>query len=255
MEKKYYFFGTPSGANEEIKKILKDLSVPFKQIEPSKYGSYLLKEEDVKELVEAGYSIVCVDANNVSGYAAKVMKRSDISCLDLIMVEHNLPSNAWLDLVRENDEYHFLRYPYSTMGMDMLVRSGYSRKDINAVRAYDRKAKGVTKVEEKQTDEALKNAVNVDGLLIVDELPHSKFQSVLDKAFWLQRYQNVVIFSTDGNFLYYGYATIAFEVMKAGYAQITSWCYNEGTYNEAKKQALIKLLKKHARLKKRQLML
>jgi len=253
MEKEYYFFGTPSGANLEIKAILRRLSIPFKQLTP-KDGVYFVRESDVKNLVETGYSLVCIDASNISGHKMKLMQCGKVSCLDLIMTKYSINCTPWQNLIRENDEYSFNKKTYSTIGIDMLIRSGYSRRKIDAVRAYDRKAKGTSKAEEKQTDEALKNAKEINGLLIVDNLPHTKYQSVLDKAFWLQRYHNIIIFSDNRNFLYYGYNNIAFEIMKAGYAQVTYEYYNEGhCLNWQKKQNLIKLLTKLSKIKKRQL--
>ena len=183
-----------------------------------------------------------------------MLKRSNSSCLELIAIEYSSEETPWRLLVIEDDKYSINQYPYSVSGMAMLVRSGYSRKEINTVRAYDRKAKGTTKAEEKQTIEALKSAQNTNGLLIVDNLPHNKYQSVLDHAFWLQQYQNIVIFTEDNHFLYYGYADVAFEVMKAGFSNITHWCYNEGHCKTTiHKKRLLQLLKKHAKIKKRQL--
>jgi len=254
MEKKYYFLGSPSGANEEIKKILQKHDVPFKQVKPDQYGSYYVKNEDAQDLVEAGYKLVCVDAHNLSEYKSEILKRGHPSCLELITLEYSSEETPWQLLVAENDTYSVNQLPYSVFAMSMLIKSGYSRKEINAVRAYDRKAKGISKEEEKQTTEALKSAQSINGLLIVDNLPHNKYQSVLDNAFWMQQYQNIVIFTEDNHFLYYGYADIAFEVMKAGFSQITHWCYNEGHCKTSlHKQRLLQFLKKHAKIKKKQL--
>ena len=123
MEKKYYFLGSPSGANEEIKKILQKHDVPFKQVKPDQYGSYYVKNEDAQDLVEAGYKLVCVDAHNLSEYKSEILKRGHPSCLELITLEYSSEETPWQLLVAENDTYSVNQLPYSVFCLSISILS------------------------------------------------------------------------------------------------------------------------------------
>lgn len=253
--KEYYFIGEPYGATAAIKEILQEKGVPFKQLESENGCLYSVSQEEVQSVISQGYKPVCIGCSCHSAESVEVLGRYRFnhcsSPLDLVTIRYQVSSD-WLNLVLMNDEDRYKEYQYSTMVIPDLIRMGYSRQEIEEVRAYDRKAKGITTDEELAAEKALKTAQVRNGLLIVTDLPHQRYQAVLDRAFWRQRVQNIIIFTGDGNFLYAGMNDIAMEIYH--FAKILSvlWIYAEGCFStQEEQQRIIRELLKLSKNKQR----
>ena len=82
-------------------------------------------------------------------------------------------------------------------------------------------------------------------------MPHEKFETVTDRLFWLQRVQNVVIFTTTGRALYAGFADIALDLFKFFEGDL-SYCFWRGCRKtEEEQDEVIKFLVEEIRKKDR----
>ena len=84
-----------------------------------------------------------------------------------------------------------------------MLAMGATKEEINMVRYKDRAAQGITPEQERQAEEALKNAREICGVTVV-KMPHSKTATVTDRLFDPDKPQNVAIFSGDGEINYFG---------------------------------------------------
>lgn len=244
--KEYYFIGEPCGVTAAIKEILKDKNVPFTQLDQNKDGFYSVNSEELKSVINEGYKPVCVGCCCPEAEGVEILKgyrfKANSSPLEIVAVRYNV-SSEWLDLVLMNDEDRYKEYQYSTMVIPDLIRIGYSRQQIDKVRAYDRQARGITALDEAAAENALKAAQLRNGLLIVNNLPHHYYQAVLDRAFWRQKIQNIVIFTTDEKFLYAGLNDLAFALHNVTQVDFHHWVYAEGKYfGETNRQLIVREL-------------
>lgn len=244
--KEYYFIGEQNGVTAAIKEILKEKGVPFTQLDQCKNGLYSVNSEELERIIQGGYKPVCIGCCCSLAEGVEVLKdyrfKVNSSPLEIVAVRYNV-SSEWLDLVLMNDEDRYKEYQYSTMVISDLIRIGYSRKQIDKVRAYDRQARGITAVDEWAAENAVKSAQLRNGLLIVNNLPHHFYRAVLDRAFWRQKIQNVVIFTTDEQFLYAGLNDLAFALHDVTQVNYRHWVYAEGKYfDEKNRQSIVREL-------------
>ena len=130
------------------------------------------------------------------------------------------------------------KYPYDVNQMAELIRMGYSSKDIEEVRAYNRAESGITQEEEKAAQLCLDRSRFKSELLVVKNLPHERFEAIIDRAFWMQRVQNVVIFTELGSVLYAGFADIAQGAFDRFHGSL-SYCFWEGSWKTEEEQERI----------------
>lgn len=218
MEKLYFFIGKKNGVTLEIKNILIEKNIPFCDISLDSRG-YFADENDVHRVINEGYLPVFIGVTNenqigiygevissyVSGkYSSALYPVADM--LEITLTQRQI-------LIATNDEDKYYDRPYFCNPMLDMLRDGYSRQKIDDVRAFNRKGMGITEEEEMQAEKALHTAMKVSGLIVVMNLPHNKYQAVLDRAFWLQKVQNIVIFTENGEGLYIGFHDVAIRLM------------------------------------------
>ena len=228
----YYFIVGGSAAWAEIVRILQEKKIPFAWM-----------KSDTEGAVSVPY--------------VKVLKKYrhhvNASPLEIVSVwEHAPLATRWQELVLAHDEDCFNEFDYSTEIMRELCRRGFSRDEIDKVRALDREIRGITGAEEAAADECLqKHFTQSKGLLVVANLPHSRYRAVLDRVFWLQPMQNVLVLTTAGEFLYAGFADIAMDLQRNFRIQYLHYCWAEGHYADMAEQVrIIRYLVKASKIKK-----
>ena len=232
---KYYFVGGKGAVISEIINILKEKNIAYEQVPEQKYGVYRVSQEQIDSVLAQGKKPYLI---NVAGHVENAISIPNFcshlygSALERVAVENGVELSAWQALVQLNDENRFKEYPYDVHQIGELVRYGYSHQEIDKVRAYDRAEKGVTPEEEDAAEDCISKMSVRNKLLVVTKLPHEKYSAVLDRLFWQQPVQNVVIFTTTGAFLYAGFADIAARLFMAGIgAYSLSFAFVEGWYN------------------------
>lgn len=254
--KNYYFVGGKGAVSAEILKILQENNLPYKRVEAGEFSFYPLEEKDTEQVKQQGYfpiAILCSCSSSTAECWNGYCYKHNASPLERLAAREQIELSDWQNLVLFNDEDRYKEYPYSTQIMADLCRYGsFSRGEIDKVRAYDRREKGISEEEELATEHCLDTYCSKQrGLLIVTNLPHKKYRAVLDRAFWLQPLQNIVIFTQEKTFLYAGFADICFHLMREGYVQTCYFCYSEGSYKTAEEQQkIIQKLTALSRLKK-----
>jgi hypothetical protein len=97
----------------------------------------------------------------------------------------------WHELVAANDRGH----------IKAMKEIGATQEEIRKVRAADRRAQGVTEEEERDAEEAIRNAkVMIEGKLTVVNLPHNHTSPVADrmeKDLGGPGYENLLVISPD----------------------------------------------------------
>jgi hypothetical protein len=119
-----------------------------------------------------------------------------------------LPSDAWtrrMELIAANDRGYI-------RGM---LDAGATRDEINAIRAADRAAQGITEEQERQAAEAIQESEEVcRGRLTVVRLPHNRTAAVADRLapeLGRQGYENLLVISPcEVNF--FGSGELVFEL-------------------------------------------
>ena len=215
----YYFIVGGSAAWAEIVRILQEKKIPFAWMKSDTEGAVSVPYEKIDEVIAAGFVPVVIGAE-CGRSDVKVLKKYrhhvNASPLEIVSVwEHAPLATRWQELVLAHDEDCFNEFDYSTEIMRELCRRGFSRDEIDKVRALDREIRGITGAEEAAADECLqKHFTQSKGLLVVANLPHSRYRAVLDRVFWLQPMQNVLVLTTAGEFLYAGFADIAMDLQR-----------------------------------------
>lgn len=251
----YYFIGGQSAATAEIIKILQEKKVSFIKVEPSEHGLYCVSEDAIKLVVDRGEQPILIGID--SGVAdIKVVKKYrhhvNPSPLEEVAIWENSPLSPWQELVLAHDEDYFNEFEYSTEIMRELCRRGFSRDDIDKVRAYDRAERGISEAEEAAAEECVqKHCAQNKGLLVITDLPHRKYRAVLDRIFWMQPMQNAIIFTQEGRFLYAGFADIAWEMQKHFRIFTTHYCWVSGYFGDMAEQLrIIRYLVRASKTKK-----
>lgn len=252
----YYFIVGGSAAWAEIVRILQEKKIPFTWMKSDTEGAVSVPFEKIDEVIAAGFVPVVIGAE-CGRSDVKVLKKYrhhvNASPLEIVSVWEHVPlATRWQELVLAHDEDCFNEFDYSTEIMRELCRRGFSRDEIDKVRALDREIRGITGAEEAAADECLqKHFTQNKGLLVVANLPHSRYRAVLDRVFWLQPMQNVLVLTTAGEFLYAGFADIAMDLQRNFRIQYLHYCWAEGHYADMAEQVrIIRYLVKASKIKK-----
>lgn len=251
----YYFIGRQSAATAEIIKILQETKASFTKIQPDKYGLYRVENDKIDAIIQEGFNpvVIGIDCCRQDVRALKKYRRHvNGSPLEEVAIWENVPLDDWRNLVLANDEDFYNDYPYSTEIMRELCYKGFSRDEIEKVRAYDRSERGISEAEEMAAEEAVqKHSAEHKGLLVITGLPHQKYRAVLDRVFWMQPMQNTVIFTNKGKFLYAGFADVCLGLMKDFHVWSNHYCWTEGYYADmAEQMRIIKYLVSLSKIKK-----
>mgnify|MGYP001028213054 FL=1 len=241
--KNYYFVGGQSAAIAEVMVILREKGVPFVRLQPDKYGICSLDNEEVDRVIAQGFFPVVIgvatarkDVIVLESYRPCV---SSSPLQQVALMEHHILTSEQ-ELILYHDENREKQYPYSVEIMRYLFRLGYCRSDIEKVRACERSEQGITEAEEYAAEECIaKHRSQRGNLLVITDLPHCKYKAVLDRLFWEQSLQNVVIFTTDGKFFYAGFADVALELMNKFNVCILHLCWAEGYFSDNVEQKRI----------------
>lgn len=177
----YYFIVGGSAAWAEIVRILQEKKIPFAWMKSDTEGAVSVPYEKIDEVIAAGFVPVVIGAE-CGRSDVKVLKKYrhhvNASPLEIVSVwEHAPLATRWQELVLAHDEDCFNEFDYSTEIMRELCRRGFSRDEIDKVRALDREIRGITGAEEAAADECLqKHFTQSKGLLVVANLPHSRYR-------------------------------------------------------------------------------
>ena len=249
---KYYFIGKRCAVTAEIVNILEKKGISYERVNEGRYGIYDVTQEKVDEILAQGKRSYFIGLSCVRNGAITIPEyrhNCENSPLLRVAVDCGVTLSDWQNLVLANDEDVYNKYPYSVNIMAELVRMGYSKQEIEKVRAYDREQSGVTPEEEKAAELCLSQMIMHNQLRIVKDLPHEKFRTITDRLFWLQSVQNVVIFTTKGSLLYAGFGDIAFGMIKR-FGGAASYAFWEGNFkSEDEQNRIIRLLSQASRKK------
>lgn len=244
---KYYFIGKRNAVTAEIVKILQEKGICFEFVEKGQYGIYDVSQEQVDAIIAQNKQPYLVGISSVRKGAIRIPDyrvNCESSALLTVANDCGVTLSKWQALVLANDEGVYKAYPYDVSQMAELVRMGYFSKDVDEVRAYDRAQSGVTPEEEKAAQLCIDRSRFKNELLVVKNLPHERFETVIDRAFWMQRVQNVVIFTELGSVLYAGFADIAKGAFDCFHGSLT-YCFWEGSWKtEDEQERIIQFLLK-----------
>ena len=238
---KYYFIGKRNAVTAEIVKILQEKGIGFEFVEQGQYGIYDVTQKQVNAIIAQDKQPYLVGISSVRKGAILIPNyrvNCERSALRVVANDCGVALNKWQALVLANDEDVYNKYPYDVNQMAELIRMGYSSKDIEEVRAYNRAESGITPEEEKAAQLCLDRSRFKSELLVVKNLPHERFEAIIDRAFWMQRVQNVVIFTELGSVLYAGFADIAQGAFDRFHGSL-SYCFWEGSWKTEEEQERI----------------
>ncbi|MBR5599143.1 MAG: hypothetical protein IKW39_03785 [Alphaproteobacteria bacterium] len=141
---------------------------------------------ELRHDVEMPYNFIDVDHHNENANRpASVLQVADLLGLE---------KTRDMELIGANDSGY----------IPAMIKLGASDEEIARVRRRDRMAQGITEEQEKEAVRALNESTEVvDGVTVV-RMKHSKTATVSDRLFDMNKPQNLLIFSDDGEINYYG---------------------------------------------------
>lgn len=230
MVKYYFFIGQMNANSGEILRVLKKEKADFANIPANQNGAYVVSEHDCRKARESGFTPIFIGIHQTDGepnsyhYPYFDLQKSPLATV-LRLLHRNANSRQNM-IMRYNQGLYF----YNRFGViNYLIIDGASRTQIEEIQLFDRQSHEIASQFEEMAEVALNKAstnplctselgsqtVRKD-LLVVDletDIPFGKeyyteYLTVTDRAFWLQKYQNLVIF--DNNVIFYaGFADIA----------------------------------------------
>lgn len=182
--KRKFFLGGNDYEMREIRNHLEQYNVPFEDKNLGWGAKASAYRDEIKMVVSEGYTPVLVELeidfdlpegvivvdhhNERAGEPASILQ-----VLDLLGIEPNRH-----DLLVAVNDVSFLHG---------LLRFGATPEEISEIRAADRGIQAITAEQEKQATVALRKmrVKHINGVVlgIVDNLPHSRFAPVSDRAF------------------------------------------------------------------------
>jgi hypothetical protein len=206
----YFFLGGKDLEMVRIREILEEAGVPFADggfnwgAKASSYKNLInevaqkstpvLVELDVDFQLPAGCLVVDHHGNN-SGKPASVLQ---------VLALLDRKPTRWDELVAAND----------AAWIPGLIAMGAMPDEINAVRAKDREAQGITEIQEKEAWAALQGSVGKIGDILVIRLSHSKTATIGDRLALAAMKEGksvppYIVFSGDGEINFSGPGKIA----------------------------------------------
>lgn len=198
----HFFLGGKDLEMEAIKELLKQNGVEYTDFQlnwdTANTSSY---EKEINDVISEGKIPVFVELTHNSKLPETFVdidhhnknahkEASILQVCDLLGIERTRD----IMLIAANDAGY----------IPAMIRYGATDEEIARVRRRDRICQGITEAEEKEAIRALKeNTEVVDGLTIV-KMSHARTATIADRLFDINKQQNVLIFSDNGEVNYYG---------------------------------------------------
>lgn len=191
---------------QAIKDLAKENSTPYLDKNLGWGAKAIAYQEEVRKLIEEGKTPVLVELS-LEGFPPELIDK-------IVVIDHH-GANAHLDpaiiqvvelmgwkisrlitLIGANDADYI-------PGMQKL---GATSEEIALIRQKERAAQGITLDQEAQAESAIRRMERCPELndLIIIHLPHSKTATITDRLFEIQKRQNILILSNDGEVNYFG---------------------------------------------------
>ncbi len=143
-----------------------------------------IKEEEVPVLVELIIDIPLSDRAIIIDHHRKKAGKNKPSSIEQVAELLNIKLNRWQKLIAVND----------VGWIGGLIEFGATKKEIEAIRKYDRKCQGVKQEHEKAAEIAIHNLRSYNSLAVL-ELPHNHASTVMDRIY--NKYKNILVYTPE----------------------------------------------------------